>query len=131
MIGVENSANPIHFGIVFVAIQREAMRSGRRLIDARSEPIRWEFFIRIVVLQHVPHQRDRLLVRVQISATEAFGVVVVQRADRVVAPVARGEVDGHHEVEIQAAFDELEEARLRDARCLADVDRSRVDGERR
>ena len=60
------------------------------------------------------------------AATEALLAVVVQRADGVVAAVARREVDGYHEVEVQSAFDELQEARLGDALRVADVDGASV-----
>ena len=128
VVRVEDSANPVDFRIVLVAIQSEAVRRGFRIIDAGSEPVRGELLIGVVVLQHVPHQRDRRLVRVEMAATEALLAVVVQRAHGVVAAVARREVDGHHEVEVQPAFDELQEARLRDALRAADVDGSTEKG---
>lgn len=126
VVRVEDSANPVDFRIVLIAVQSEAVRRGFGVVDAGSEPIRGELLVGVVVLQHVPHQRDRLLVRVEMPAAEALLAVVVQRADGVVAAVARREVDGHHEVEVQPAFDELEEARLGNALRAADVDRSTV-----
>ena len=115
VIDVENSLDSAHFRIAFVAIQRKTMRRGLRAVETRPESIRREPFVRVVVLQHVPHRRNRFLILVELASTEGVRVVIVQRVDHLVVPIAGREIDRHHEVQIQTALYELQKVRL----CVA------------
>ena len=100
MVRVQDARHAEERRVLFVAIQREAVRGGLALVETGAEAVGGEEAVGVVELEDAADGQNRLLVGVEHAARVESGIVVVERGGVGGMSVAAREVDRHHEVEV-------------------------------
>ena len=109
VVRVQDARHAVERRVLFVAIQREAVRGCLALVETGAEAVGGEETIGVVELEDAADGVNRLLVGVEHAARVEGGIVVMEGGGVGGVSVAAREVDGHHEVEVQTVLDELQE----------------------